>query len=120
MKEAVLAALSTVDDPELGVDIVSLGLVRRLDITDHAVAIELMMTTPTCPLGGLIVETARAAVEGRLGAGWSVAITLDRQAEWTPDLATPEVRTRFERKPSSLAAAIADLTSTIFGQRRNA
>jgi len=120
VKEAILAALATVDDPELGVDIVSLGLVRRLDITDRTVTIELMMTTPTCPLGGLIVETARVAVENRLGAGWAVSISLDRDAEWTPDLAAPEVRTRFERKPSSLAAAIADLTSSFFGQRRDA
>ena len=120
MKQAVLAALSTVDDPELGVDIVSLGLVRSLDVTDGAVTITLMMTTPTCPLGGLIVETARAAVESRLGPGWSVSIGLDRDAEWTPDLASPEIRSRFERRPSGLAAAIADLTSSLFGQRRDA
>lgn len=120
MKDAVLAALATVDDPELGVDIVSLGLVRRLDVSDRTVTIELMMTTPTCPLGSLIAETARAAVESRLGAGWTVVVTLDRDAEWTPDLATPEVRARFERRPSSLAAAIADLTSSVFGRRRDA
>lgn len=116
MKDKVLAALATVDDPELGIDIVALGLVRRLDIEDQAVRVELMMTTPTCPLGSLIGENARAAVERAIGAGWKVEVSVDKAAVWSPELADPAVRSRFERQPSRFEAAVSKFASGMFGR----
>ena len=116
MKSEILAALATVDDPELGIDIVSLGLVRRLDIGDGSVTIELMMTTPTCPLGSLIAENARAAVERAVGTGWTVSVTIDKAAVWSPELADPTVRSRFERQPSRFEAAVSRFAAGLFGR----
>ena len=115
MRAQILAALATVDDPELGIDIVSLGLVRRLDIEGQTIDIELMMTTPTCPLGSLIGENARAAVEGAVGAEWVVKIAINKSAVWSPELADPAVRSRFERQPSRFETAISKFASGIFG-----
>jgi metal-sulfur cluster biosynthetic enzyme len=116
MEPEVLAALATVDDPELGIDIVSLGLVRRLDIGDRTVDVELMMTTPTCPLGGLISENARAAVESAVGKDWTVKVAIDKAAVWSPELADPAVRSRFERQPSRFEAAVSKFAAGLFGR----
>lgn len=116
MREKILAALATVDDPELGIDIVSLGLVRGLDIADHTVHVDLMMTTPTCPLGSLIGETARAAVEGAVGPTWKVTVAIDKAAIWSPNLADPAVRSRFERQPSRFEAAVSKFAAGLFGR----
>jgi len=102
----VLAALREVDDPELGVDVVALGLVRAIDIDGDRVAVVLAMTTPTCPLAGLIAETAAVAVGKRLGPGFAVRVTVDRSVRWSPDDAEPEVRARFARRPSRLLGAL--------------
>lgn len=102
----VLAALREVDDPELGVDVVALGLVRAIDVDDDRVAVVLAMTTPTCPLAGLIAETAAVAVGERLGPAFAVRVTVDRSVRWSPDDAEPDVRARFARRPSRLLGAL--------------
>lgn len=106
LEREILGALGEVDDPELGVNIVDLGLVVSCAIDGDQISIGLMMTTPTCPLGGLIAETAAVAVGKRLGPDYAVRVTVDRQALWSPDMAAPEVRTRFERKPTGIGAAL--------------
>jgi len=95
----VLAALRAVDDPELGVNIVDLGLVISCEIGPGEVSITLMVTTPTCPLGGLIAKRAAVAVGKRLGPDHTVHVKIERDALWSPELAAPEVRTRFAPKP---------------------
>jgi metal-sulfur cluster biosynthetic enzyme len=51
--ESVVQLLHDVTDPELGVNIVDLGLVRNVEVgEDGTVAIEMTLTTPGCPLGG--------------------------------------------------------------------
>ena len=50
LEAAVRAALATVDDPDLGRDLVSLGMVKSLSITDDTVAVTIELTTPACPM----------------------------------------------------------------------
>jgi metal-sulfur cluster biosynthetic enzyme len=95
----ILAALREVDDAELGVNIVDLGLVISCVIAPGDISIRLMMTTPTCPLGRLIAETAAATVGKRLGPDYTVHVQVERDAHWSPDLASPEVRARFAPSP---------------------
>jgi len=61
-QEDVRRALSTVMDPELGLDIVSLGLVYRIDCAAGSIDFDLTMTTPACPLGEHIRDEAEQAV----------------------------------------------------------
>lgn len=74
-RDAVLAALGKVQEPELHQDLVSLGMVRDLSINGKAVSFTVMLTTPACPLRGRIEKEAREAVEA-LGAG-PVTVKLD-------------------------------------------
>lgn len=61
-KESLLAVLRQVKDPELGRDIVSLNMVRHLDVMDGVVSVEIVLTTPACPLRDQIQEEVRAAL----------------------------------------------------------
>ena len=61
-KEAVLAALSKVQEPELHQDLVTLNMIRELEIRDDKVSFTVMLTTPACPLRGRIDKESREAV----------------------------------------------------------
>lgn len=61
-KEAVLAALSRVQEPELHQDLVTLNMIRQLEINGDKVSFTVMLTTPACPLRGQIDTEARQAV----------------------------------------------------------
>ena len=85
-EEAVRDALRSVDDPEVGLNIVDLGLVYRIDIGPERVRVELTMTTPACPLGDLITDNARRAVSALVPEGVGVDIVLVWEPFWTPDM----------------------------------
>jgi ATP-binding protein involved in chromosome partitioning len=70
---AIYDALRTVQEPELGRDIVSLGMVKDVDVRDRTVAFTMELTTPACPLKDEIERNARAALAA-IGAE-SVEIT---------------------------------------------
>ncbi|MCS7192356.1 MAG: Mrp/NBP35 family ATP-binding protein [Armatimonadetes bacterium] len=61
-EEQVLRALSQVHDPELGRDLVSLGMIRNLRVEGDRVFFDLVLTTPACPLREHIAQAARQAV----------------------------------------------------------
>ncbi len=61
-KEAILAALSKVQEPELHQDLVTLNMIRELEIKGDKVSFTVMLTTPACPLRGRIESEAKQAV----------------------------------------------------------
>ncbi len=60
--ESILAALSQVEDPELHRDLVSLNMIRDLEVNGETVNFTLVLTTPACPLKGTLEKLAREAV----------------------------------------------------------
>jgi ATP-binding protein involved in chromosome partitioning len=74
--EAVLAALSKVQEPELHQDLVTLNMVRSLEINDDQVFFTIMLTTPACPLRSQIEREAKQAVMAIEGVK-SVSIKMD-------------------------------------------
>ncbi|MEJ2264575.1 MAG: Mrp/NBP35 family ATP-binding protein [Anaerolineales bacterium] len=75
-QEAVMAALSKVQEPELHKDLVTLNMVRDLEIEADQVNFTIMLTTPACPLRNQIEREARAAVAALPGVS-SVGIKFD-------------------------------------------
>lgn len=61
-REAILAALSKVQEPELHQDLVTLNMIRDLEINHETARFTIMLTTPACPLKGRIEAEARQAV----------------------------------------------------------
>ncbi len=94
-EERVREALCTVDDPEVGMNIVDLGLVYRIDIASERVRVELTMTTPACPMGELINENARRAVTAALAQNVAVEVVLVWEPPWTPDRMSESARQTF-------------------------
>ena len=79
-KEAILAALGKVQEPELHKDLVTLNMIRNLEIAeDNSVSFTIMLTTPACPLRGLIEKEARQAV-------MSVSGVKTVQIKWDSDV----------------------------------
>ncbi|MFQ5719594.1 MAG: Mrp/NBP35 family ATP-binding protein [Acidobacteriota bacterium] len=62
MKNRVMDALRTVNDPELGKDLVTLGMIENLVVEDATVRLTINLTTPACPLKDRIESDVRAAV----------------------------------------------------------
>jgi metal-sulfur cluster biosynthetic enzyme len=94
-EERVREALCTVDDPEVGMNIVDLGLVYRIDIAPELVRVELTMTTPACPMGDLITDNARRAVGAMLSQNVAVDVVLVWEPPWTPDRMSESARQTF-------------------------
>lgn len=93
MDPLLTAALRSVIDPELGIDIVSLGLVYAAERVGDRAVVKLTMTTPTCPLGESIANDARAALEAVPGVNLA-EIDLVFEPRWTPERLSPEARAR--------------------------
>ncbi len=68
-EQAVLAALSTVNDPDLHRDLVSLGMIKDVRVEGSDVSFEVVLTTPACPLKSRIEQDCRAALDKIPGIG---------------------------------------------------
>ncbi len=82
----VLAALQDVLDPELGVNVVDLGLVYGVEIEDRRVVVHLTLTSPACPLGGVLTRATAEAIEQALPQVARVDVELVWEPPWSPDL----------------------------------
>lgn len=84
-KDDVLAALKTVKDPEIPINVVDLGLVYRLDITDDGqVEVDLTLTSIGCPAAPQILEAAKSAIESVDGVK-SAQVNLVWTPPWGPE-----------------------------------
>lgn len=85
-KELVVEALRGVIDPEVGVNVVDLGLVYDIDIIEaDEVRVTLGVTTAACPLGQHLVELAESAIRAALPAVERIDVALTRDPPWSPD-----------------------------------
>lgn len=84
--EQVREALRLVLDPELGINVVDLGLVYRVDVEDGNVRVAMTMTTPTCPLGETLSEQAEATIWQNVPGLKSVALDLVWDPPWKPTM----------------------------------
>lgn len=75
--------LKEVYDPEIGIDIVSLGLVYGVEISDQNVAVKMTLTSPMCPLGPQIMSAAHAKLS-QLPMVKDVKIELVWNPPWNP------------------------------------
>ncbi|HEY1115336.1 MAG TPA: metal-sulfur cluster assembly factor [Chitinophagaceae bacterium] len=88
-----LAALGEVYDPEIGLDVVSLGLIYQIDFDEEAKKIYLTMTLTTqfCPMGESIVDNVKGAVEGAY-PGYEVQVNLTFSPPWSYERISEEGR----------------------------
>ena len=88
--EKIKNELKNVYDPELNINVVDLGLIYTIEISDEAdVEITMTLTTPGCPLHDSIERGVRYQIEG-LEEVRSVDVQLVWEPAWTPEKMTPE------------------------------
>ena len=91
LRARVEEALRGVIDPEIGLDVVELGLVYGVEVQGGAVRIDLTMTTPACPLGEHIQRDAEQRVRALAGVTDAV-VRLVWDPPWSPARMTDAAR----------------------------
>jgi metal-sulfur cluster biosynthetic enzyme len=86
------AALHEVHDPETGINLVDLGLIyAAVWDAGGVVRVTMTLTTPACPVGGMMVEGVERRL-ARLPGVTSVAVDVTFDPPWTPERITPAGR----------------------------
>lgn len=92
LKEKVLETLRGIYDPEIPfINIVDLGLIYEVRVTNGNVYIKMTLTFPGCPIGPFLVSQVKEAVRSIPGVG-DVTVELVFEPRWTPDRISPEVK----------------------------
>ena len=91
VEAAVLEGLGRVLDPELGLDVVSLGLVYGIEDEDGRVVVEMTLTTPGCPVSEMLPSEAAEVVADALAPlGLSSEVRVVWDPPWTPERLSDE------------------------------
>ena len=90
-KENVRNAMKKVLDPELGIDVVALGLVYDIKISNGEVRVEMTLTSPGCPMAPQIMADAEAKV-GKVKGVSKVIIEFVFDPPWNPDKMSDDAR----------------------------
>ena len=86
MKDSTFGALENVIDPELGIDIVDLGLVYDVDLNEEGLAtVTMTLTSMGCPLGPVIVDQVRTALS-ELPEIKDIDVNIVWQPAWSKDM----------------------------------
>ncbi len=80
----VLDALKGVKDPEIGRDLVDLGMIKDIKVDAKAIALTVNLTTPACPLKAQIEREVRSALQSRLGSDREILITMGADVRGKP------------------------------------
>lgn len=86
--DVVWSALAEVYDPELGVNVVDLGLVYDVEVNGGRVRVTMTLTTPGCPLHDSLTEAVNEAVRVFVPSVVSVDVNVVWDPRWTPSMIT--------------------------------
>lgn len=87
IRAQALDGLERVIDPELGIDIVNLGLIYDVVVTDSEIVVTMTMTTPACPLQPFFEQAIPAAVKKATGRD-QVRLVITFDPVWNPEKMT--------------------------------
>jgi metal-sulfur cluster biosynthetic enzyme len=82
-EETILEALRVVVDPELNLDVVTLGLIRGIDVDASPIHIKMILTTPFCPFAPWMIDQVRKAATKVVGGEVEVEMLAE---QWHPDM----------------------------------
>ncbi|HEU4793453.1 MAG TPA: metal-sulfur cluster assembly factor [Nitrolancea sp.] len=91
-EDLVMAALREVFDPELGINVVDLGLVYGVEIEGDDILVRMTLTTPGCPLHDTLTQAVDEAVRYFNPSAGSVSVDLIWEPRWKPEMITPAGR----------------------------
>ena len=82
-EDELLEALRAVIDPEIGLNIVELGLIRKVDVEGEPPLITMILTTPFCPYGPAIISQVRFTAKNHAGREVNVEVGTEL---WDPSM----------------------------------
>lgn len=83
-REQVINALREVYDPEIGLSVVELGLVREVDVQPDRLHVVMIMTTPFCPYAPQLLEQSRRTAQEAIGLPTTIEVGM---TPWDPSMA---------------------------------
>lgn len=86
VKDRIATALNRVIDPEVGVNIVDLGLVYRAEVSGERVVVTMTMTTPACPLSSYFRREVDDSIRGQLPEIKEVEVDIVWDPPWNPEM----------------------------------
>ncbi len=89
---AIRGALRQVIDPEVGLNIVDLGLVYRVELSPRCLLVEITMTSPACPMGAFVRNEVRAVAREVAPSSASVDVVLVWDPPWSPTMMSDPAR----------------------------
>lgn len=90
----VRTVLRGVTDPELGINVVDLGLIYAIETEGNTIRVRMTLTTPACPLASLLPTRVAEALRAAF-AGHAVEVDLVWEPHWTPERMSEDARRRF-------------------------
>lgn len=93
--ETIRDALRQVIDPEVGSNIVDMGLVYRVEVGAEVVEIDMTMTSPACPMGDMIMEDVQAVLQKELPAELRLELNLVWSPPWDPEMMSHDAKQQF-------------------------
>lgn len=91
-EKEVRTVLRGVIDPEIGMNIVDLGLVYGVEISENSLHVDLTMTTPACPMGEMILDDVHEALVALAPTDVEIDIELVWDPPWSPDKMSEHAR----------------------------
>lgn len=118
LRESVIAAIRTVHDPEIPVNVYDLGLIYDVKVSDDAkVHISMTLTTPNCPVAELLPQTVQSKVRQVDGVR-DASIELVWEPAWSPEMMSEDAKLAldFDGTPGGFAAKKNPFTSLSIGK----
>lgn len=92
--QSIVDVLSQVIDPEVGENIVDLGLVYGIEVNQNIASINLTLTSSACPMGEMLLDDIHEALTKKLPSEMEFDIHLVWEPAWDPDMMSVEAKQR--------------------------
>ncbi len=95
-EQEVRDSLKSVFDPELGLNVVDLGLIYEIKIVGGSVSVKMTFTSPACLVGPMIISDVKQKL-GALPGVEKAEIEITFDPLWSPEKASPEIQAMFQQ-----------------------
>ena len=92
----IRSVLSDITDPEIGIDLVSLGLIYEITVKNNRPTVKMTLTTPTCPLANVILGMVDSKLKHEFNAEPDIVVVFE--PPWTPEMMSDEAKRKLGYK----------------------